>query len=176
MRRDDQRAPVVTGRMIILDRRSSHEIRVLPAEIVVRLIGIRRGALNVVLVDWLPVPDQRAVTHLERVTGDSDDSLHIIEPRIYRVGEYDHIAAPRGVDGRELAADSGDTSAVDQLVDEQEVTLEQGVLHAAARDLECLHAKRADDDEERQRDNDDLGPVREKGKFASSPPAVRGTE
>ena len=80
------------------------------------------------------------------------------------------------MNGGQLAANSGDTGAIDKLVDEQKVTLEQGVLHAAARDLECLHAKGADDDEERQRDNDDLGPVREKGKLASSPPAVRGTE
>src|SRR5882757_1517006 len=148
MRRDDQRAPVVTGRMIILDRRSPHEIRVLPAEVVVRLIGIRRSALNVVLVDRLPVSDQRAIAHLKRVTGDSDDPLHIIEPWIDGIREYDHIAAPRGMNGGQLTADSEDTGAVDQLVDEEEVTLDQGVLHAPARDLERLNAKGADDDEE----------------------------
>jgi hypothetical protein len=37
------------------------------------------------------------------------------------------------------------------------------VLHTAARNLEGLDAKRADYDEKRKGDDDDLRPVREKG-------------
>ena len=71
-----------------------------------------------------------------------------------------------------LSSAAWNSRPVHQLVDQQEITLEQSVLHAAAGDLERLDTKGADDDEQGERDDDDLRPVRQKGKPATGTSSV----
>src|SRR5256714_6386138 len=168
MRRDDQRTPVVTGWMIVFDRRAADQIGLLPAEFVVGLVGLRGRALDVVFRYRLTVSDQCCVTHLKRVARNSDDALDVIEPRIDRVREDDHVPVPGSVEGGQLHTAAGNPGAVDQLVDQEKVALEQRVLHAAAGDLERLHAEGADDDEESERHDDDPGPVGKERELAAA--------
>jgi len=172
MRRDDQRAPIVTRWIVVGDRRSAHQIRFLPPEVVVSLIGLLRGALNVVLVHRAAVSDQNRVPHLHRVAGRSHYPLHIVQARINGIGEDDHISIPRSVKRGKLPAAARNSRAVYELVDEEKIALEQRVLHAPARDLERLDAKGADDHEERERDDDDLCPVHKEAELAVCAPFV----
>ncbi len=121
----------------------------------------------------LPVSNEVPVTHLKRVTRDADDPLDVVEPRIDRIGEDNHIPAPRRMEGGQLASASGDAGPVDELVDEEKVTLEQGVLHAAARDLERLHPKGAETTKSASETTIDVRPMHEERNLASGASAVR---
>src|SRR5690348_18438192 len=94
MSRDDQRAPVVTGWTVVFDRCVTYQIRFLPAEIVVRLIGLARRALDVVLLHWTSVANELTFAHREGVARRANNALHLIEPRTDGIGEADQLPIP----------------------------------------------------------------------------------
>src|SRR3954465_2066198 len=99
MRRDDQGAPVVTRRMVILDGSAADEIRLLPAEIVIRLVCFLGGALDVILLHRPATSPHRCRPHRDRASWNAPDPLHIVESRVDRIGEGYDVAASRGMNG-----------------------------------------------------------------------------
>src|SRR6476660_8254401 len=100
----------------------------------------------------LAVHVQLTPLHLERVAGNADESLHEVLRWIERPLENDHVAALWMTDRRKVLARERDLRPVHHLVDEEEVAHEQRLLHAPARDLECLDEKRPDEQEQDDRD------------------------
>src|SRR5690606_39299451 len=68
-------------------------------------------------------------------------------------------AEPRLVEGGQPDPGAGDLGAVDGLVDQQEVSDEQGVLHAAGRDAERLDEEGPDEQEQAEGDENGLDPL-----------------
>src|SRR5688500_10990139 len=79
------------------------------------------------------------------------------------------------MNGGKLPADPGYARSIYKLVDQQEIALEKRPLHAAAGDLERLDSERANNDEQRQGDDDDLCPVGKERELPAAPP-VRALE
>ena len=154
--------------MIILDGRAPNQKGLLPAELVVALIILGGGTLDVILFHWLPVSDQCRVTHLERVARDPHDALDVIEPRVDGVREDDDVSVTRRVQGGQLSSAAGNPGAVNELVDQKKVALEQRVLHAAAGDLERLYPECTDNDEQSERYDDDPCPVGKERELAAA--------
>src|SRR6185312_2416693 len=159
---DDQRTPVVTGGMVAGGRRGgADEIVALPSKIFRRRIHVRLRVHDVALGHWRAISDQCSVAHLECVPGHTDAPLDEILRRVLRELEYDHVADLRIAQPREALVRERNVGAVDQLVDEQKVADLEGVLHAAARNLECFDEEGPDDGEHQDRDDEDLQPVDE---------------
>src|SRR2546423_9641914 len=107
MGRDDQRPPIVTRWMVILNRSAAYEIRFLPSKISIRMVGFLGRPLNVVLLHGAAVSDPRRVVHRQRVARDAYYAFYVIESRVDRISENDHVTAPRGMNGGQFTAAAG---------------------------------------------------------------------
>src|SRR3546814_15360961 len=82
--------------------------------------------------DRLPVDDQRTLSQLDRVAGQADHALDIVDPR-YRMFEHDDVAAfgkraeqPPLHLGREVEADRSVGQAIGIFADEELIDVAQG--------------------------------------------------
>src|SRR5690606_37581947 len=114
----------------------------------------------------LAVPVEHLVAHEQGIARYADEPLDVVLVRFVRWEEDDDVAEPRFVEGGQPNPRAGDLGAVDGLVDQQEVTDEQGVLHAPSRDAERLDEEGPDEEEQTERDENGLDPL-------PSPPAGR---
>src|SRR6266536_4368923 len=98
--------------MVAGQRRAADEIRDLPPEISIGLIGTRGISQGVVLHDAPGVADKRTVPHLERIAWNADDALHVIPAQVQRKNEDDDVAAARLVQRRKLPGNARNAGSV----------------------------------------------------------------
>src|SRR5690242_13831038 len=139
----------------------TYQVVTLPAKIFARWIGRGIRVHHIRLGELLPVEPYGAFTHLDRITGKTDQTLDEVLGGIARPLEDDHVAALGMLDRGKVHIGEGNLRSVGQLVHQEEVPYEDRLLHTARRDLECLDQERADDDEQRDRVDERARELRE---------------
>src|SRR5678810_577347 len=145
-----------------------HEVIALPAKILGRGVHVGLCVFDVSLGQTGAVPNQYPFSHFDGVAGHSDEALHEVLRRIFRVLEDDDVAAMRITQTREPLVREWHFGAIDELVHEQEVADLQRLLHAPARNLEGFDEKRADHAEQHDRYEEDLRPFRQEIEAAAA--------
>jgi hypothetical protein len=123
----------------------------------------------------LAVANEISASHLESVAGHADDSLDKILRRIKRPLKDDDVTPLRRPDCRQLDLGERDFSAINHLVDEQEVSYEERTLHAARRNLESFDKEGANDEKERECNGDGAEPFPDESE-KSRPSPIRATQ
>ncbi len=117
--------------------------------------------LDVRLLLALPVDEQLAAAHLERVTGHADQAFHQLEVGIVMgIEDEDVPAFGAGVAWNPHACPR-DPRSERHAVDHEEVAHEQGVLHGPGRDHEGLDQEGTQEEEERRGDHERLQELEE---------------
>ena len=129
-------------------------------EVVAEVVG-RAGAIDGVgLGESVAVDVDEAAVEAKVVAGEADDALDEVKRGVDGVVEDDDVAAMDGGGGKERAGAVGGRGL---LVDQEEVSDEEGGLHGFGWDAEGLHAEGDDEDrhhdevEERLQSGEDAG-------------------
>src|SRR5690625_5143734 len=113
--------------------------------------------LYIGLVLRLSIDVEDLISHLEGVTWGTDEPLDIILPWVMWWNEDDDVTPLWLCEARQSLRGTGELSAIDRLVHEEEVTDEEGLLHTPGRDTKGLYQKGPYEEEEDQGHHDGLG-------------------
>ena len=104
---------------------------------------------------------------LHAITRQSDQPLDVVDGRIGRIAEHDHIAALRLADRQELGVGHRQTQSVRELVDQDEITILQRRHHRIGRNAKWLEQKRAQQQHDHHDGNHAAGIIDDAGFGAS---------
>src|SRR3954470_12967390 len=105
------------------------------------------------------VPDEIAVSHLDRIACHADDPLYEILRAIHWPLEDDDVASLWRADLWKLHAGEWDFCPIDELVHEEEVAGHQRSLHASGGNLECFDEESANEKEKKKSEHDRAEPL-----------------
>src|SRR5262245_37254772 len=96
--------------------------------------------------------------HVERIAGNTNETLHIVLVAFVRGDENNNVTAARLCERWQTPAGARHLRAVHGLVHEEEVAHQERVLHAARRYTKRLHQEGADEQKEGEGDEEEPGP------------------
>ena len=102
---------------------------------------------------------QHPILHSHGIARDTHDTLDIVRPGIRRRPEQNDVAALRMLERGQSVSRERHFGAISELVDQQKITDEQRLFHAARRNPDPFNEERAQHEEQREGDHERLRPV-----------------
>ena len=125
--------------------------------ILMRGIPFIRGKVSVLIVKGLSIDEDFVSQDFNLVTRESDDPFYEVFAFVNRVDKDDHVVPFGLTDRNDGVSNEGQFDPVDEFVDKNMVSDQQGGLHGPGGYLECLDDKGPDDQGKQDRNGGRFG-------------------